>query len=1238
MGDMASALPPSTRLRRESSRSRQDPCSHQGQRLRAGSSIRTIDAPLALDLVVFTMGVLGFAILAGLPAVVSFVSTATDSIPLGRFAAESLQWLTIPGTVGLVAAAGDGDVEALIEGVKRVADGEYDVAFDLDREDELGQLARELDDMTDAVEEREAALEREIGFTDDVLDALDDVFYVLAPAGEFREWNQTLPAVTGYDPEEVASMRPLDFFEDDDVDTIAEAIDEAFETGTVHVEADLQTKNDESIPYEWVATRLDAPDGTPVVAGIGRDRSERTQHERELRQNHRRFEAVFNDPNLLAAIVGPDGRVVTVNEQALSKIDAEQSAVVGEPFWETPWWNGDEALQDEIRDGIDRALDGEYVEYEAEHTGPGVEEYTSAGTIRPVFDDGEVSSLIVSSRDVTERIASERELREREQALQRYREYTDAIIDSMDDLIYVVGTDFRLRRWNRPLTEQTGYDDDEIGRMHPSEFVVDEDVEQIVGAVQETFETGSARAEARILTKDGEAIPYEFLGSLLEDPEGEQVLVGVGRDVSERVERERELQRTKYLLGQAQQIAHVGGWELDVRTEPYTFEATDEFYAIHGVPPDETVDFENVLDLYHPDDWDRIQRLMTDAIEDGAAYDMEVRLSPNGGNDRWVRAIAEPVIEDGDVVALRGSVQAITDRKEQELRLQALHDVARGLLEADATSAIADLVLDAAVRVLGLPCVAIYLVDEDAGRLEPAALSPEFRSVCQDPDAGYAAESGSVLWTAYVGGEVMSVDESDFEGSPMIVGDAKNGLIVPIGEHGVLLAASGQDSVDADDRRVAETLVAAMEAALSRLDTEAALRENQTQLEAQNRRLRRQIQITEIIRRIDRSLVVASTRDEIESAVCERLVESDDVRFAWIGAFDDQNTSLVPQSWAGEGNEYLDAISLSVEEPAPDPAVRVAATGESAVVGSVVESVTAEQWRKHALVWEFSSALAVPLELDEYSYGVLAVYAAEPGAFGELERTVFEELGESIANAISAVEARRALYADEFVELRLRLDGDEEFLGRVAAESGATVDYVGLATHADEESRLFFETRDAEPAAVQTVLDSLHAVTTYRRIGESGGSTLFEATVVGTVLAARLVNRGGVPRGMTATATDVDVVVDVPTATDVREFVDTLRERYPSIELLGRRNVSRDVQTRQELVAGLFDELTERQLEVLRTAFYAGFFEWPRESTGEDVADLLDVSQPTVNRHLRHGMARLLAQLFEEEPTAVAPA
>jgi len=144
-------------------------------------------------------------------------------------------------------------------------------------------------------------------------------------------------------------------------------------------------------------------------------------------------------------------------------------------------------------------------------------------------------------------------------------------------------------------------------------------------------------------------------------------------------------------------------------------------------------------------------------------------------------------------------------------------------------------------------------------------------------------------------------------------------------------------------------------------------------------------------------------------------------------------------------------------------------------------------------------------------------------------------------------------------------------------------------------------------------------VTDSRLISDADGDCRFEATVTGELIASRLVRHGGSPRSMHADATGTEITVDVSTGTDVREFVEMLREGYPTVELRSRRHVERSMGTRRELVTSLFEALTDRQLEVLRTAYFAGFFEWPRESTGEEIAELLAVTQPTVNRHLRIG-------------------
>jgi predicted DNA binding protein len=665
---------------------------------------------------------------------------------------------------------------------------------------------------------------------------------------------------------------------------------------------------------------------------------------------------------------------------------------------------------------------------------------------------------------------------------------------------------------------------------------------------------------------------------------------------------------------------------------------TDELYRLHDIPLDADLDLDGIVERYHPDDRERIGELMDRAITAGESYDMEVRLQTAPDRTRWVRAIGEPVREDGEVVRIQGSIQDITAQKEHEQALRSLNEATRGLLGAETEADVADIVVDAAADVLDTGGVVLYLLDSESNRLEPAAYSDGFTAPSGGAPSVGAGDGDSLLWNCFVTGTPTVFDDTDALAHSKLLGpDVGGGLLFPLGDHGVFVVATTATTVDTGTRQLAETLVATTETGLDRLENEASLRERDAELEARNERLQRQVQITDIIRGIDRSLIQANSREEIEQAVCRQLVEAADVAFAWIGAVDGGGETLVPSAWAGTGDEYLDAVSFETDVEAPEPAAATVTSEQPTIVGNVVDDMKREPWRKRALASDFHSVLSVPLTYEGYFYGVLAVYADEPDVFDDLERTVFAELGTNIANSINAIETRRALHADTLVELSLVVDPADTFHGRIATAADCQIEYEGLVTHTDGESRLFFAATGSDPDSIEAVLDDLVSVQDYRLVDESEERLLFEVTVSGAVLPARLVRHGASPRSIRVTDAGMEVVVDVPTKTDVREFFGMVRDIAPSVELVGKRTVERATQTRQELVSDLFDTLTERQLEVLRTAYFAGFFDWPRTSTGEDVAEMLDVTQPTVNRHLRFAQQRLLEQLLDDS-TPTAPA
>ncbi|WP_207586409.1 bacterio-opsin activator domain-containing protein [Halomontanus rarus] len=752
--------------------------------------------------------------------------------------------------------------------------------------------------------------------------------------------------------------------------------------------------------------------------------------------------------------------------------------------------------------------------------------------------------------------------------------------------------------------------------------------------------------------------------------------------MTERTRYERELERTADLLERIQAMADIGGFELDVRSEPPDSIWTEELYRVHDLPRDADLDLETVLECYHPDDRQRVRQRLERALETETSYDFEARLLTRVGETRWVRAMGEPIHEDGRLVKYRGSIQDITAQKERELALSSLHEATRDLLHAETEPDVAELVVDAAADVLDVSGIGLYLLDTATNALEPAAATsgfiggsdgtddPSGADDTGEPDVPSIAvgDRDSALWNTFVAGSQTVFDDLEIGGRSVDTDgerrssgqsvdaddvEGQSGLAVPIDDHGVFVVVTPPSTIDGEMRRLVETLVATATAAFDRLESEASLRERDLELQERNRRLRGQIQINEIIRTIDRSLVEATSRAEIEQTVCDRLAATEEVAFAWIGAPDVSETELVPRAWAGAGPEYLDEISLDATAAGgSEPAVSTVRTERPTVVANVLEDLQTDAWRTAALARGFVSCLSVPLAVDDYSYGVLTVYATESETFGDLERTVFAELGESIANAITAVNTRQALHADTHLELELEFDSSETFLGRLARKTGCRVTYDGLATHSADETRLFFTTTGCDPDAVCAFLENLVSVTDCRLIGgrvsgadgegesEAEGENeeseyRFEATVSGPTVPSRLLRYGATPRTIRATETRLEAVVDLPTDSDVRELVEALGDRYPSVELTGRRDVERDSQTRREVTTSLVEPLTDRQLEVLRTAYFAGFFDWPRESTGEEVAAMLGVTQPTVNRHLRLGQRRLLEQLFEDESVAV---
>jgi hypothetical protein len=109
---------------------------------------------------------------------------------------------------------------------------------------------------------------------------------------------------------------------------------------------------------------------------------------------------------------------------------------------------------------------------------------------------------------------------------------------------------------------------------------------------------------------------------------------------------------------------------------------------------------------------------------------------------------------------------------------------------------------------------------------------------------------------------------------------------------------------------------------------------------------------------------------------------------------------------------------------------------------------------------------------------------------------------------------------------------------------------------------------------------------------------------------------------------DLRMTLHLPPGVDVRQVTDIVRGSYPGAELVGRRQVTRGDGDRQGARRTLATELTDRQRVVLEAAYHAGYFEWPRGTSAEELAGSLDIASPTLHYHLRRAQAKAFDALL----------
>ena len=845
------------------------------------------------------------------------------------------------------------------------------------------------------------------------------------------------------------------------------------------------------------------------------------------------------------------------------------------------------------------------------------------------FDDGEPVRAVGVVQDVTER-------KEREQELERYAR----IIDTIGEPVYELDDQGRFTFVNDALLDTSGYRESELLGQHASLGMDAAAIDRVQSKILAQLKDGGGGSiveEYEVTTKDGERVPTENRLTLLTDEDGWlRSSVGVLFDVSQRRQREQELETR---VRQLNAIAELGQQALANRD-------LDELMA-------------------------EATRLVADTLDNDYCKVLDL-------DDTGEALLLRQGVGWADGIVGSGTVSAVDDDSQAAHTLASRHPIVVEDLSTESRFSGPELLTSHGVRS-GISTI-IGPFDDPWGVL--GTHDTDTREFSEH-DVNFVQSIANILATAinrhadeqalvHSRNELQEREQALQESERRyrtLVENFPNGIVALFDEDLRYLIAGGA-LYEEIDRTAEQTLgrtlyqngtpeeiellepryLAALDGESSSFELEyagrtlhfwvvavtngtgdvvagMAMSQDVTDRKRREQQLATLNHLNETALEVTHSIIDSSTRDEIEQIVCDHLTNSDTYSAAWVGRLDHSGQTITPRG-TGTTSDARSELSLVDTGDGPKEARTIARALETRSV-HVTHDVTDAGFEPAdgAQPDGRRSLIVAPITYEDQVYGTLNVYTAREGAFDESEQQVMGRVGKVVGHAFTSLERKQALLEDRAHELTFRTDT----LGGVEIETDGDVTISTDRTIQVTDDRFisYYTIDGLTSEAVVELVDRLYADAICHVVHEEGLRSRLEVETTEETLAAKLASYGW--RTVEAVLRDgaLRFTVQVPRETEVAQVVDTVRSVYADAELVSQTTVVRESRAPGDVFAAFDDALTERQRTALAVAYYGGFFNWPRDSTGEDLAERLDVSPSTLHHHLRHGEQKLLSAFFD---------
>ena len=281
--------------------------------------------------------------------------------------------------------------------------------------------------------------------------------------------------------------------------------------------------------------------------------------------------------------------------------------------------------------------------------------------------------LFAIARNITDEKNNEEKIRVSENKFRSFFENSQGLMCTHD-------LQGKFLTVNKSGASLLGYTTEEVLQMSLFDIVPPKHHTELQYYLHEINTKGKSNGLMTTLHKDGSIRVWLYNNTTEKNLDGTQYVIGNSIDITERMQLEHDLNKTRQRLEQTNNIAKVGAWEMILDKQIIFWSSiTKEIHEVEVAY--EPVMFAGIAFYKEGEHRDRISQAINEAITKGTSWDLELQMITAKGTEKWVRTQGKAEMAKGKCKRLYGALMDIDEQKRTKLALEASENKYRAFFD-----------------------------------------------------------------------------------------------------------------------------------------------------------------------------------------------------------------------------------------------------------------------------------------------------------------------------------------------------------------------------------------------------------------------------------------------------------------------------------------------------------------------------------------------------------------------------